>query len=142
MPMSTITVAKVLGLSSTDLVSKYDLSIRLAEGLPVASLDRLCDAIAPDDKALRSALIARATLARRRHQQTLSPEESERVERVARVWAMANNVYKDEQAARRFLTERHGLLHGRKPIEVAIANDIGAEVVEDILGRLKYGSAA
>ena len=45
------------------------------------------------------------------------------------------------EAARRFLGEPHPLLRNRVPRELAIESDIGARAVEDLLGRLKYGSA-
>ncbi len=34
------------------------------------------------------------------------------------------------------------MLEGRRPVDVVLATDMGARLVEDILGRLKYGSAA
>jgi putative toxin-antitoxin system antitoxin component (TIGR02293 family) len=123
-------------------MSKFDLAERLARGLTVTALDRLCRAIAPEDATFALTLIPRATLQRRRARKVLTPEESELLGRLAQVWVMALDVYKDADTARRFLHEPHALLHGKTPIEVARTNALGAEVVEDILGRLKYGSAA
>ena len=37
--------------------------------------------------------------------------------------------------------EPHPLLHGRRPIDVVLENELGRPVVEGILGRLQYGSA-
>jgi len=34
------------------------------------------------------------------------------------------------------------LLNGRIPADLAIKTDEGARLVEDVLGRLKYGTAA
>lgn len=135
-------VAGILGLRRADSMSVYELSQRLALGLPVSALDRLCRAIAPEDQGFPTDLIPRATLKRRRAAKVLSPEESELLGRLAQVWAVALDVYKEEAAARRFLHEPHPLLHGQKPINVARSNAFGAAMVEDILGRLKYGSAA
>jgi len=135
-------VAHVLGLGGRRPFSKLDLALAFAEGLAVTSLDRLCRSIAPGDAGFATTLIPRATLRRRRARKVLSPEESELLGRLARVWVIARDVYKSEEPARRFLHEPHPLLHGRTPIDVARTNALGAEVVEDILGRLKYGSAA
>jgi putative toxin-antitoxin system antitoxin component (TIGR02293 family) len=135
-------VAGVLGLKSRRPLSALDLAHRLAEGLDVKSLDRLCAAISPEDSGFATVLIPRATLKRRRLQKVLSPDESELVGRVARVWVMAFDVFGNVELARQFLHEPHALLHGRTPIDVARINSLGSEVVEDILGRLKYGSAA
>ena len=142
--METLTkdIAEILGLSRRASISKYDLALRFAAGLPVSTLDRLCRAVAPEDNSFPTELIPRATLKRRRAKKVLSPEESELVGRLAQVWAMALDVYQDEETARRFLNEPHALLQGKKPIDVARTNAFGASVVEDILGRLKYGSAA
>ena len=79
-------------------------------------------AIAPEDKTFPTLLIPRATLKRRRAQKVLSPAESELLGRLAQVWAMALDVYKDEEMTRRFLHEPHALLHGKKPIDLARAN--------------------
>jgi putative toxin-antitoxin system antitoxin component (TIGR02293 family) len=135
-------VADVLGLNVRRPISKLDLAERLAHGLGVGSLDRLCRAIAPDNASFELTLIPRATLQRRRAKNVLTPGESALVGRLAQVWVTALDVYQDADTARRFLHEPHALLHGKKPIEVARTNALGAEVVEDILGRLKYGSAA
>ncbi|HLB30493.1 MAG TPA: antitoxin Xre/MbcA/ParS toxin-binding domain-containing protein [Gammaproteobacteria bacterium] len=135
-------VAVVLGLKTRRPMSKFELAERLAHGLGVSALDRLCREIAPEDASFALTLIPRATLQRRRAGKVFTPEESELLGRIARVWVTALDVYKEAETARRFLHEPHALLHGRKPIEVAQTNALGAEVVEDILGRLKYGSAA
>lgn len=135
-------VADVLGLTTRRSISKFDLAQRFAQGLAVSSLDRLCRAIAPEDATFAVTLIPRATLQRRRVEKVLTPAESELLGRLAQVWVMALEVYKDKDTSRRFLHEPHALLHGKKPIDVARTNALGAELVGDILGRLKYGSAA
>ena len=86
----------------------------------------------------------RATLARRRTQHTprLTPEESARVARLASVWAFAKDVWKSDEAARRWLFEPHMMLEDRRPIDVVLASEFGRPLVEGILGRLKYGTGA
>lgn len=140
--LETKAIARALGLHAGGSVSKYDLALQIAQGLPVDSLDCLCRTLAPGDKTFPTTLIPRATLKRRKFRKVLSPKESELLGRLAQIWAMALDVYKDEEMARRFLHDPHAFLHGKKPIDLARTNAIGAEVVEDILGRLKYGSAA
>jgi putative toxin-antitoxin system antitoxin component (TIGR02293 family) len=54
---------------------------------------------------------------------------------------MALDVWGGEEAARRFMFEAHPLLHGRRPVDVVLENELGRPVVEGILGRLRYGSA-
>ena len=54
---------------------------------------------------------------------------------------MALDVWKSEEAARAFLNRPHPMLEGRKPIDVAIQSELGADMVKSILGELKYGTA-
>ena len=62
--------------------------------------------------------------------------------RLARLWRMAREVWGSDEAARQFLSEPHMLLRRRRPIELASQTEIGARMVEDILGRLQFGTAA
>lgn len=62
--------------------------------------------------------------------------------RVQTTWLLAVEVWGDEATAVEFLRRRHAMLHDRKPIDVALESDEGAKLVRDILGRLKYGTAA
>jgi putative toxin-antitoxin system antitoxin component (TIGR02293 family) len=121
-----------------------DLAAAVARGLPVGAVDRVCTRFAPGDRSLRNRIVPKATLARRRRVrgQRLSAEESDRIARLARLWAFAFDVWGSEAAAQRFFAEPHPLLGGRIPRDVAIETEVGARAVEDILGRLKYGSAA
>ncbi|MGI9091755.1 MAG: antitoxin Xre/MbcA/ParS toxin-binding domain-containing protein, partial [Gemmatimonadaceae bacterium] len=74
---------------------------------------------------------------RREQSGVLSPEESERLERAARLTALAEWVWESRGAAQRFLTTPHPMLDGRSPIELA-ATDLGARRVEDLLWKLEY----
>jgi uncharacterized protein (DUF2384 family) len=55
--------------------------------------------------------------------------------------AFAREVWGADAQAQRFWTEPHLLLDGRTPLEVATEGEVGARCVEQILGRLKFGSA-
>ncbi len=113
----------------------------IEHGLPVAALDRLVALLSPNDDSLRFAFVPRATLARRARTQRLSPEESGRLARVAGVWTVARETWGSDQEAREFLNRRHPLLEDRRPLDVALATDLGARLVEDILGGLQHGTA-
>lgn len=116
----------------------------LEQGLPVGTLDRVSRAVAPADARFKHRIVPRATLARRRtgEEERLSSEESGRLARVAGLWAMAMDVWGGEEDARAFLFRPHPLLEGRTPIDLVLGSDLGARLVEDILGRLRHGSAA
>jgi putative toxin-antitoxin system antitoxin component (TIGR02293 family) len=113
------------------------------KGLPLTALDRIVHTIAPDDTSFAYRVVPRATLARRRarHLPRLTPEESARVARLASVWSFALDIWKSDEAARRWLFAPHMMLEGRRPIDVVLASEFGRPLVENILGGLKHGTA-
>jgi len=140
-------VSEVLGIRAS---GPLPLMSAVESGLPLASLDRVVHSVAPTDNKFAFRIVARATLARRRKalataqgraEGRLSAEEGTRLARLASVWATALDVWGGGEAARRFMFEAHPLLHGRRPVDVVLENELGRPVVEGILGRLQYGSA-
>src|SRR6266852_5736460 len=107
-------------------VDPFDLADAVAKGLSVDAVDRVCAAMAPADPSLRYRIVPKATLARRQRTRRLSRDESERLARLARIWALAMDIWKSEATARRFLGEPHPLLAGRIPRELAVETEIGA----------------
>jgi putative toxin-antitoxin system antitoxin component (TIGR02293 family) len=115
----------------------------LETGLKLRSLDLLARACAPADRDFDTLFVPKATLARRKRDHArLSREESLRVYRMARVWLHALKIWKTPESARTFLERPHMMLQGRRPRDVAIATDLGCELVDQILGGLEYGTAA
>lgn len=145
MPASgAATVPELLGLRKYPARPGSSLGIMsdVEKGLPISALDRITHAVAPDDPGFSYRLVPRATLARRRaqHSPRLTPEESARVARLAAVWTFAKDVWKSDEAARRWLFEPHMMLEDRRPVEVVLASEFGRPLVEGILGRIKYGT--
>ena len=139
-------VADLLGIrAGTTATSPLGLVTTIERGLPVSVLERVSRRVAPTATGFIVAkIISKATLARRKQSaaRRLSLPESDRVARLARVWALACDTWGTEEAARSFLFRSHPLLGGRQPIDVALTTGLGTQLVEDIIGRLKYGSAA
>lgn len=137
-------IAALLGLRAAEeaAISSLALLRRIGEGLPLGALRAVADKVAPDDKAFLFRLVPKATLERRKRGHRLTPDEGARVARLASVWAAAVDVWQDEDLARTFLARPHPLLEGARPIDLVLDNEFGARLVEDILGRLKYGTAA
>ena len=78
------------------------------------------------------------TLARRRQERNLSPDESDRVYRAARLVAQAEEVLGDlARAARWFKAPNRALGHAR-PLDL-LDTDIGSRQVEEVLGRVDAG---
>ena len=137
-------VASELGLEppSNGASLAFDLISRIEKGLAVSVLDRLAKAIAPDDVGFKYRIVPKATYVRRKRSRRLSAGESADVARLARVWSFAKEVWGSEEEARAFLFRPHPMLEDRRPVDVMMTNDIGARLVEDMLGGLAYGSAA
>ena len=137
-------VADVLGLHSKEAAerSPFGLISRIEDGLPFATLDRIALLLAPNDTQFKYRLIPKATYERRKTALRLSSDEGTRLARVARVWSLALDVWRTQDDARDFLFRCHPMLEDKRPIDVVIQSEIGAELVLDILGSLKYGSAA
>jgi putative toxin-antitoxin system antitoxin component (TIGR02293 family) len=134
-------VADVLGLPAKELAARspFGLMSHIEDGLPVAALERVAHLLAPGDAQFKYRLVPKATYDRRKVGLRLSSDEGTRV---ARVWGLALDVWHTEEEARDFLFRPHAMLEDRRPIDVVIQNEIGAELVLDALGSLKYGSAA
>jgi putative toxin-antitoxin system antitoxin component (TIGR02293 family) len=114
----------------------------VASGLPRFVLRHVAEQIAGADKAriaaLESGVVPRTTLERRERQ--LSPVESERTERIARLFVHARRALGSEAEAREFMTTPHPQLDGRTPIEAA-KTDLATRRAEQILNALEYGLA-
>jgi putative toxin-antitoxin system antitoxin component (TIGR02293 family) len=111
----------------------------LREGLPGDGLARLLDSLGISQGELCSALdIPERTLTRRLREGRLSPDESGKVLRLARIWERANHVFESEVAARDWMKTANPTLEGAAPLSLLHA-DIGAEAVLDVLGRIEHG---
>lgn len=137
-------VADVLGLPAKEVAARspFGLISRIEDGLPIGALERVAQLLAPGDARFKYRLVPKATYERRKGTHRLSSDEGTRLARVARVWSLALEVWQSEEEARDFLFRPHPMLEDRRPIDVVIQNEIGAELVLDVLGSLKYGSAA
>ena len=119
-----------------------ELDDLVADGLPKnalkASIERIC-MTREGRKSLLYRIVPEATFKRRRDK--LTAEESERAERLARVFATAEYVWNSDDDARAFLHTPHPMLQGRTPLDVAMT-ELGARRVEELLWKLFYGIAA
>ncbi len=119
--------------------SPGQLRALVREGLPYASLAAVSAAFelgAPD--AVSILRIPPRTLARRRKEKRLSAEESDRLVRLARIAALAEEVLGSRETAGRWLAAPNRALGGRTPLS-ELDTDPGAEEVESVLLRLAHG---
>jgi len=108
-------------------------------GLPYAALESVLDLLGlPVDAVAASLSLPQRTLARRKKQQRLSAEESDRLLRLARVAAIAVGVFGDPQKASAWLQKPNRALGGVTPLSL-LDTDAGVRQVERVLGRIEHG---
>jgi putative toxin-antitoxin system antitoxin component (TIGR02293 family) len=131
----------VLGGSTvlrTRVRSWQDLDRLVRAGLPKRSLQLVAQravAAGSPPSALVYAIVPSATFKRRTR---LSPDESARTERLARVIALVEEMWGDAESAREFLNRPHPLLDHETPLAVA-HSELGARRVENLLYSIEHG---
>lgn len=111
----------------------------LRAGLPVGSLAAVASAFGLEPAAVAGVLrIPARTLARRKHQRRLSPEESDRLFRLSRVATLAEETLGGRPKATAWLHAANRELGGVTPLS-RLDTDLGAEEVEAVLLRLAHG---
>jgi putative toxin-antitoxin system antitoxin component (TIGR02293 family) len=134
-------VAEVLGGLSvlhSNVRTWVELDRVVRAGLPKRSLQLVARrAIGPGAavNAFVYSVVPPATFKRRTR---LSPDESERTERLARVVALAEALWDDGREARAFLSRPHPLLAGETPLNVA-RTELGARRVERLFHEIEHG---
>ena len=138
-------IGEVLGdtrVLGTTFKSLLELSGAVERGLPKSTLRNVARRIftdPADQRAMMNRVVPEGTFKRRRER--LSPAESERTERLARVVAIAEGVWQNRELARRFLTTPHPEIGGKTPLEAALT-ELGARQAEEVLARIAYGLPA
>lgn len=145
MTMSPRNIAAILGgekVLGRRVRSDLDVEECVRAGLPLEVLDAMLDRAVVNSSELYGWIIPRRTMAHRiRKKQRLSLEESNRISRVARIYALALDTLGDDAKARHWLRKQLRQLGGRTPMQM-IETDLGAHQVETILGRIGHGIAA
>lgn len=144
MTVSAVQVAAMLGGEETlgrSIHTVGDLRRAVESGLPVTALDTVTRHVARDDRGaaeLKYRIIPKTTLRRR---QRLDPEESQRLERLARITALAEQVWEDADLAHRFLTTAQPQLEDERPVDLT-RSDLGSRQVEALLMKIEYALPA
>src|SRR5689334_19842986 len=141
--MTTAThIADVLG-GKTVLKKKVSTAAQLTEtireGLPYAALEALLIKLGiPRSQASVALHLPERTLARRRKEKRLRPDESDRVLRLARLFSLACNVLETEQNAATWFSQPNRSMGGKTPLAI-IDTEVGAREVEEALWRIAHG---
>ena len=121
------------------LTSRLDLDAALRVGLPVGSFETLAESLGvPQSILARALMIQPRTLSRRKRSGRLEATESDRLYRLARVFAHAIDVFGQMSHAAEWMSEPNRALAGRKPLDL-LATDLGTREVDEALGRLEHG---
>jgi putative toxin-antitoxin system antitoxin component (TIGR02293 family) len=121
------------------LTNDRDLREAIREGFPPAVVEKLMRASGLTLRELASALdLSPRSLQRRRTTGRLAQYESDRLYRLARIVALADESLGDHERAVRWLKRPNRALGGIAPV-AAIDTELGARQVENILGRIAYG---
>lgn len=140
-------IAEILGgyaLLGFEISNERDLEKIISKGLPYRSVSKLMNTIDPEnrDKDMIYRIIPKSSLQRRKKSSILSIQESQKIERLARVFSVAVEVWDgDADKARIFMQKPHPMLDDRSPFEACLT-ELGARQAESILGRLYYGICA
>jgi len=135
-------VAERLGGMKTlkrEVRSDLDLVDAIQDGLPTRALEEVLRSGLLEAAEIYSLVVPRRTLAHRKEKrQALSPDESDRLTRVVRVAGRAEEALGDREAAARWLRKPNRSLEGKRPIDL-LESDVGARMVERVLGRIEHG---
>ncbi len=138
----TMRVSTILGGSATlgiRVVSMHELADSVLAGFPKQALRKAAQRVFDTPREVNELmyrLVPEATYKRRTR---LTPAESERTERLARVIAASEYVWDDDRAASRaWLTRPHPELGGVSPLDRSMS-ELGAREVENLLDKLLYG---
>ena len=134
-------VAQALGgpkILRKNVFTVADLEQAVGNGLPFAALKHVVRHFPERQKTrVQQIVVPRSTLQRREEEGKLRPAESERLERIARLATLAEQVWESPDEAQRFLTTPHPMLGNEAPIDLA-ASDLGTRRVETLLWKLEH----
>jgi putative toxin-antitoxin system antitoxin component (TIGR02293 family) len=130
--------AAVLG---TLVRSQADLALAIRRRLPLAALQGLAAAGLSEREIERFVIPQRTRRHRAEKNQRLTVDESDRAVRLLRIQTLAEETFGDKAKASQWLRRPLTELGGEAPLAVA-QTEAGARVIETILGKIAWGSAA
>ena len=134
--VSVLGGARVVGRS---VRSPEDLADRIRKGLPFAALVAVMKGYGISRDVLCTILhLSARNFLRRKEQKRLSPDESDRLYRLARVIAHANRVFEEPDESAEWIHTPNTSLGKQQPLTL-LDTDIGVQQVDQVLGRIEHG---
>ena len=138
-PMLYRRIEDKLGVGS--LRSESDLAMLVERRLPVRSIAALTQHGLTEGEVYALVLPRRTLTHRRAKRQTLTRDESDKAVRLARITALAEEVFGDEEKAARWLRKPKRRFASRTPLEMLVT-EAGARLIEELLYQVDEGMAA
>ena len=139
-PMPPVPLYSLMGgkLGVPKIRSGEDLASLVEKRLPATVIKALVRGGLSDGEAYQL-IVPRRTLAHRiaKHQR-LSRDESDKAVRVARITAMAEQVFGEPERAWRWLRKPKSRFDGKTPLET-LATEAGARLVEEMIMQIDHG---
>jgi putative toxin-antitoxin system antitoxin component (TIGR02293 family) len=117
--------------------SDLEWAKQVAAGLPVSVVEYMIRTKLLERKEVFRLIVSLRTFDRRKGQR-LTRDESDRAERIARMSAMAQDVFGNPEKAHRWLRKPNKALDGTVPLDLC-QTDAGVRLVETLLDRIAYG---
>jgi putative toxin-antitoxin system antitoxin component (TIGR02293 family) len=118
--------------------SEFDLAKIVESGLPTASLTLLKQKGLTFSEISEIVINPRTLKHRKARREHLSHEETDRMVRVARIVALAENIFGNPAKALRWLRTEDDRMGGRRPLSM-LQTDAGGRLIESMLGQIDEG---
>lgn len=120
--------------------SNLELLKKVQAGLPADAFNRFAEVIGvPRDVLAKAVHVSIRTVQRRSEAgERLDTGPSERLVRLADLYARASQVIGDDALARQWMQTPRAVFGDRTPFDLA-GSELGAREVEDLLSRVEYG---
>ena len=113
----------------------------IRQGIATQVFEQIATAIGVGKETLARKLNINAQTLRKRKSRKLSADEAEKSLRVARVFALANEILGNGDEARQWLNEEIAALGGKRPLDL-LDTDVGAQEVTNLLKCINWGMYA
>jgi putative toxin-antitoxin system antitoxin component (TIGR02293 family) len=130
----------LLGVNSPNEILQAQAVASIRQGLPVEAAIRLSQRFGISEPTLARLMgISPRTFSRhKQHRQALPLVSSDRLYRLARVIALAEDVLEGEESTRKWLHRPNRALGGVVPLDL-LDTDAGVEQLTDLLHRIEFG---
>ena len=140
---STVVLKFLYGSEWTETALKnaigYDIIDTIRSGLPKAGVDTFLEKTSVDREKLSQVLhISTRQLNRYKPEQRLSPEQSNFLYEVTRIYTRALDILGDKATAEHWLEREHLALGNHTPLQLLDTTE-GVRLVDDLLSQIEHG---